>query len=167
MRVKKKSLEDCMKQSTPNLIRILLVVMAISLVAVAILWTPQLVSYATEQTAMPEGVVPAVYALAAAVAVISLLAFLQAFVFPREMERGTLFGEASARALGRVSWLVLADCLLLAVGAAGLFAFGDRLLSPVFAFVLVIGLAVFGVLHSLAGYVREAAELREEAEATL
>jgi hypothetical protein len=167
MRVKTNDLEVSMKKQVPNMIRVLLVMMTLAVLAMAILWTPQVVSYAENQTSLPEGLSLGIHVLAAAISLIALSAFALAFVFPREMEKGTLFGETSARAVGWISWLVLTDCFLLAVGAVGLFVCGERLLSPALAFVDAVGLVVFVMLRLLSSYLREAAELREEVDATL
>ncbi len=156
-----------MKKQVPNMIRVLLVMMTLAVLAMAIFWTPQAVSYAKTQTNLPDGLSVGVYPLAAAVSLIALVAFALAFVFPREMEKGTLFGKLSARAVGWISWLVLTDCVLLAVGVVGLFAYGERLLSPALAFVDAVGLVLFAMLRLLSAYLREAAELKEEVDATL
>ncbi len=159
-----------MKKNTPNLIRILLSIMIVSIIAMMVLWVPRAVSYAEGFLAESEGsgwygIVA--YVISISVAVVAVAVFLISFRFPVAIEKGEIFTEKISVLLRRISILVIADCILFGAGTVGLFVLGDRVLSPALAFADVIGVALFGMLWVLSKYVKDAAVLKEEADCTL
>jgi hypothetical protein len=59
------------------------------------------------------------------------------------------------------------DCILLLGAVVLLLLIGELLVSPLLALIDLIGFALGFLLHVLADYVRRAAILKEEADATL
>lgn len=159
-----------MKNKVPSLIRILLIIMLLSLVALAALWIPDVIDYAEEMLIAKknEGSLRvAAYVLSYTVTAIAISVFIMAFRFPVAIRDGEIFTEKTAVLLKRISVLILADCFLFGAGTVVLLVLGDRVLAPALAFTDGIGFAVAAMLWVLSRYVSEAAILKEEADCTL
>ena len=159
-----------MKKSLPNMIRILLVLMTTATLAMAFLWTPNVISYTKELISgnNAENVISvSVCALSTIITLISLTVYLISFKFPTAIESESIFTQKTAGILKLIAILIFADCFFFGVGIAVLFGLGDRLLAPALAFVDVIGIAISAMLLVLSRYVKDAAYLKEEVDCTL
>ncbi len=92
---------------------------------------------------------------------------LGALRFSELIEADCIFTETTALLLARISLVLLVDCAMFLVGIVALFIVGEFTISPLLALVCLIGLALSVLLHMLSGYIRRAAALKEEADATL
>lgn len=157
-----------MKQRIPHLIRILLVVMMLSVILLAVVWVPDTISYLETFTRGDGiGITAVAYVLAAVITLIALIVFIIAFEFPKTIEKDCVFTQRTAVLLKRIASLILIDCILFATGIVFLMVVGETILSPALAFFDVIGVVLSALLFILSGYIKEAAQLKEEAEYTL
>ncbi len=113
---------------------------------------------------IPQAAVAAIGALLCAPCIVLLVLAMK---LADAVERDEVFTEATARRLSLISLIFLCDCILFLAGIAVMLLFGERLLAPIFALVDLIGLGIAMLLRILAGYIRRAAELKEEVEGTL
>lgn len=159
-----------MKKLLPTMIRILLVFMTLSTLAMAFFWTPRVIDYAIgfiSSTNAKSFIILSGYALSAIIAFIALAIFLASSKFPRAIENDGIFTLKTASLVKRIAILILVDSVFLLTAITALFILGDRLLSPALAFVDVIGIALSAMLFVLSGYVKDASYLKEEADYTL
>ena len=87
--------------------------------------------------------------------------------FSTAIKNDTVFSLATAKRLKWISVLLFADCGVFCSLIAVLFCFGERWFSPLLGFMGFVGLMVAYVLLLLSRYVRNAAALKEEVDATL
>ena len=81
--------------------------------------------------------------------------------------KDAIFSAATAKRLKLIAVLLFAECGLFCAGVAVLLCNGESLLAPVLGVVGLIGLMLAYVLLLLSRYVRQAAVLKEEVDATL
>lgn len=155
-----------MEKRLANIIRAVLILMIAASAIMCIFWLPNAVSYVENYQTL-NGAKGALYAVCYAVAAPLFAVFGLAFKFPEAIKNDTVFSKPTARLLKIISVIIFADCLALGAGAIWLFSVGERVLSPALGFVSFIGLLVALMLFVLHGYVINATELKEEADATL
>lgn len=159
-----------MRRFISNIIRSLLFFMLISSAAMCIFWLPNAVDYASGVFKNAESFKNAEYLLYTIGYIIALplfIVFIIAFKFPTAIEADTIFHEKTAKLIKIISIIIFSDCTLFGALAIWFFCSGERVLSPVLAFVDVIGFTVALMLLVLSEYVRRAAILKEEADYTI
>lgn len=159
-----------MKKAMPKLVRILICVMILSLISMAILWTPRVTEYAlsfVSESGTESAVRAASYISSTLILLISLTVFLISFKFASCFEKDSVFTVSTAKDIKLVAYLVLIDCIILAFVSAFLFFIGDAILAPALAFFDIIGIAIAATLFVLSCYLKDAAKLKEEVDCTL
>ncbi len=109
----------------------------------------------------------AVFALGTALCAPCVALLALAWRFADAVERDEVFTARTAQRLSLISAIFIADCALFLCGIVAMFCFGELLLSPLFALIDLIGFGIGVLLRILSGYIRRAAELKEEVEGTL
>ena len=108
-----------------------------------------------------------VWAYGALLAIPCAVILLMALKLPGAVKHDQIFTVETASLLARIARIFCVDCILLLVAVVLLFLIGELLVSPLLALIDLIGFALGFLLHVLADYVRRAAILKEEADATL
>lgn len=108
-----------------------------------------------------------VYTLGAIVGLPILSIFALGLIFPKSISQDRIFHESTACLLKIIHIILGATCFLLCILGIILFALREALFSFVFIGVGFIGMLVSLMLRVLSLYVRKAAILKEEADATL
>jgi hypothetical protein len=141
---------------------------AIALVgAVFVFWLPSLEAYVAELTAGLPVSSKLVYPFSAVIALLCLGALGAALSFPSAMKKDKIFSCPTASKLSAISLLIaLAGAVIIAC-AVMLFAIGDKLLFFPLLIIAAISLLISFMLGILSNYVKRAALLKEEVDATL
>lgn len=100
-----------------------------------------------------------------AIPCLSILAM--ALDFPTAITSDEIFTPKTARLMGRISLILFVDCLLFLAAIVALFCVGELIVSPLLAMIDLIGFALAFLLRVLADYVKRAAKMKEEVDATL
>ena len=161
-----------MKNKTSIFVRLLLILMITITLAMCILWLPDTIEYCKEFISSLKifNVINTsilLYIFVCLTATPIFLIFIISFRFSSYIEKDMIFHADTAKLLRLISYLLIGDCTLFIIGTVFLFSAGERILSPVFAFVAAIGLTVACMLGVLSDYVYRAAILKEEADLTL
>ena len=147
---------------------ILALIGAIALVAlIFVFWLPSLEAYVAELTADSSVHSRLVYPFSALIALLCLGALGTALSFPSAMKKDKIFSSPTASKLSAISLLIALAGALIIVCAIMLAAIGDKLLFfPLFIIGAIVLLVAF-MLSILSSYVKRAALLKEEVDATL
>lgn len=147
---------------------ILALIGAIVLVALIFaLWLPSLEGYVAELTAESSVHSRLVYPFSAVIALLCLGALGAALSFPSAMKKDKIFSSPTASKLSAISLLIALAGALIIVCAIMLAAIGDKLVFfPLFIIGAIVLLVAF-MLSILSSYVKRAALLKEEVDATL
>ena len=105
--------------------------------------------------------------LGAFIAIPTIAIFTVGLAFPKYIANDQIFSKITADLLKIIHIILGATCFLLCILGIILFAFREALFSFVFIGVGFIGMLVSLMLRVLSLYVRKAAILKEEADATL
>lgn len=155
-----------MKKALSIFIRMLLTFLIAASVIMCIFWLPQAVSYAARFFEV-ETAQALIYILCAVVAAPVFAIFGVSFVFPRAIEKETLFSMGIAKLLKIIGALLIADCIFFSAILVFLLVAGERILAPALLFVGALGITVGSMLLVLSRYVKRAAILKEEVDYTL
>ena len=147
---------------------ILALIGAIALVALIFaFWLPSLEGYVAELTAESSVHSRLVFPFSAVIAILCLGALGAALSFPSAMKKDKIFSSTTASKLSAISLLIALAGALIIVCAIMLAAIGDKLLLfPLFIIGAIVLLVAF-MLSILSSYVKRAALLKEEVDATL
>ena len=147
---------------------ILALIGAIALVALIFaFWIPSLEGYVAELTTESSVHSRLVYPFSAVIALLCLGALGAALSFPSAMKKDKIFSSPTASKLSAISLLIALAGALIIVCAIMLAAIGDKLLFfPLFIIGAIVLLVAF-MLSILSSYVKRAALLKEEVDATL
>ena len=141
---------------------------AIALVGAAFLfWLPSLEAYVTEIAGEFSTYSKLVYPFSAVIALLCLGALGAALTFPSAMKKDKIFSCPTASKLSAISLLIALAGALVIICATLLFAVGDRLLFFPLLMIAAIALLISFMLCILSNYVKRAALLKEEVDATL
>ena len=147
---------------------ILALIGAITLVALIFaFWLPALEGYVAELTADSSVHSRLVYPFSAVIALLCLGALGAALSFPSAMKKDEIFSCVTASKLSAISLLITLAGALIIICAVMLFAVGDRLIFFPLLIISAIILLVAFMLNILSSYVKRAALLKEEVDATL
>ena len=153
-----------MKKQVPLIVNLFITAMIVAGAAMCYGWLPGFVDYANGFLKVSSPVISIVSnCLAMPLFVILVLGY----PFAAAIEKDAIFSAATAKRLKRIAVLLFAECGLFCAGVAALLCSGERLLAPVLGVVGLIGLMLAYVLLLLSRYVRQAAVLKEEVDATL
>ena len=108
-----------------------------------------------------------IWAYGALLAIPCVIILLMALKLPGAVKHDRIFTVETAALLARIALIFCVDCILLLGAVVLLLLIGELLVSPLLALIDLIGFALAFLLHVLADYVRRAAILKEEADATL
>ena len=155
-------------EKTLRILIILSLIGAIALVAaIFVFWLPSLQAYVVTL----EGGLPIlselVYPFSAVIAILCLGALGVALAFPSAMKKDEIFSCVTASKLSAISLLITLAGALIIICAVMLFAVGDRLIFFPLLMISAIILLVAFMLNILSNYVKRAALLKEEVDATL
>ena len=147
---------------------ILALIGAIVLVALIFaFWLPSLEGYVAELTADSSLHSRLVYPFSAVIALLCLGALGAALSFPSAMKKDEIFSCVTASKLSAISLLITLAGALIIICAVMLATIGDKLLFfPLFIIGAIVLLVAF-MLSILSSYVKRAALLKEEVDATL
>ena len=136
-------------------------------VAVFVFWLPSLQSYVAELAQELSWLSQLVYPLAVLIAALCIGSLSIALSFPESMHKDEIFSNLTASKLSLISLLIALTGAVTAVAAVMLFAIGDRLLFFALLIIAAISLLIAFMLNVLSNYVKRAALLKEEVDATL
>lgn len=158
-----------MKLSLSSLIRMVLIILIISTLAMCLFWAPHAVDYALGfiSPELKDMARPLLFTVGTLMSTPLFIIFIISFKFCSEIKTNTIFSSKTANRLKLISIIIFIDCAIFTAGIVWFFCLGERVLSPALAFVDAIGLTVALMLATLSNYVREAAVLKEEADYTL
>ncbi len=108
-----------------------------------------------------------IYAYGALVTLPCVAILIMSFGLSSAVANDRVFTLETAALLSRISAILFADCVLFLVSVIALFFVGEFTVSPLLALIDLIGYGLSILLRVLAGYIRRAAMLKEEADATL
>lgn len=152
-------------------LRILIILSLIGAIALVALifafWLPSLEGYVAELTAESSVHSRLVYPFSAVIALLCLGALGVALTFPSAMKKDEIFSCITASKLSAISLLITLAGALIIICAVMLFAVGDRLIFFPLLIISAIILLVAFMLNILSNYVKRAALLKEEVDATL
>ena len=152
-------------------LRILIILSLIGAIALVALifafWLPSLEGYVAELTAESSVHLRLVYPFSAVIALLCLGALGVALTFPSAMKKDEIFSCVTASKLSAISLLITLAGSLIIICAVMLFAVGDRLIFFPLLIISAIILLVAFMLNILSNYVKRAALLKEEVDATL
>ena len=152
-------------------LRILIILSLIGAIALVALifafWLPSLEGYVAELTAESSVHSRLVYPFSAVIALLCLGALGVALAFPSAMKKDEIFSCVTASKLSAISLLITLAGALIIICAVMLFAVGDRLIFFPLLIISAIILLVAFMLNILSNYVKRAALLKEEVDATL
>ena len=152
-------------------LRILIILSLIGAIALVALifafWLPSLECYVAELTAESSVHSRLVYPFSAVIALLCLGALGLALAFPSAMKKDEIFSCVTASKLSAISLLITLAGALIIICAVMLFAVGDRLIFFPLLIISAIILLVAFMLNILSNYVKRAALLKEEVDATL
>lgn len=152
-------------------LRILIILSLIGAIALVALifafWLPSLEGYVAELTAESSVHLRLVYPFSAVIALLCLGALGVALAFPSAMKKDEIFSCVTASKLSAISLLITLAGALIIICAVMLFAVGDRLIFFPLLIISAIILLVAFMLNILSNYVKRAALLKEEVDATL
>lgn len=114
-----------------------------------------------------EAIHTVIYAFGALVTLPCLVMLFMALGLSSAVENDRVFTRETAALLSRISMLLFIDCIVFLLAVIALFAIGELTVSPLLALIDLVGYALAVLLRVLSGYIRRAAELKEEADATL
>lgn len=156
-----------MKKSIRTLIIVALIVAIALVAAIFIFWLPSLRFYVREMDSSLALLSELVYPISSVIALLSLAPLAVALTFPSEMKKDRIFSEECAFKLSLIALLSALSGALILFCAIALLTIGDRLLCfPLMVISAIIFLVSF-MLITLSGYVRSAAKMKEEVDATL
>ena len=159
------------EQRMEKVLRIFIIIAligAIALVGAAFLfWLPSLEAYVTEIAGEFSTYSKLVYPFSAVIALLCLGALGAALTFPSAMKKDKIFSCPTASKLSAISLLIALAGALVIICATMLFAVGDRLLFFPLLMIAAIALLISFMLCILSNYVKRAALLKEEVDATL
>jgi hypothetical protein len=161
-----------MKNKISSFVNIILIIMTISTAVMCMLWMPQTIDYCKDflvgsKLLSLSNVELILYIFAFVIALPIFVIFFISFKFSSYIKNDTIFHTQTAKRLTLISLLLISDCVLFLTGALALLTTGEKILSPLFIFVSVIGITVAAMLRILSDYVSRAAILKEEADFTL
>ena len=147
---------------------ILALIGAIALVALIFaFWLPSLEGYVAELTEESSVHSRLVYPFSVVIALLCLGALGAALSFPSAMKKDKIFSSPTASKLSAISLLIALAGALILVCAIMLATIGDKLVFfPLFIIGAIVLLVAF-MLSILSSYVKRAALLKEEVDATL
>ncbi len=90
-----------------------------------------------------------------------------ALEFPSAIAADEIFTQKNASLIARISRILFVDCILLLATTVALLCVGEFLVAPLLAMIDLIGFALAFLLYLLADYVKRAAKMKEEVDATL
>ncbi len=108
-----------------------------------------------------------IYGFAGSVATPCVVLLILALPLSAAIKNDSVFTLRTAARLAAIAYLMLIDCIVFLIGLVVLIFLGDPTFWPLFAIVDLIGFSVSILLLVLSGYIRRAAELKEEVDATL
>ena len=153
-----------MKKHVPYLVGAVIGAMALGCAVMCVFWLPVFEAYVTPFLGVAQWVVSVGCAI---IALPLFVIFALAASFPGAIKNDSIFSIAVSRRLKAIAILLAADCALFCVGIVLLLISGEYLLSPALGAVGLIGLVVAYVLLLLSAYIKNAAALKEEVDATL
>ncbi|MBE6591218.1 MAG: DUF2975 domain-containing protein [Ruminococcaceae bacterium] len=153
-----------MKRNIIKLIKPGMLAVILICALLCILWIPRAATYLTECLFVPEAVIYTLFVIAA-LPIFVILAI--GFSFVKDIEKDTVFSIEVSRRVRLVSVLLFCDCLVVFMAAAVLIALGEYILAPALGFIGLMGFLVDCALFILSDYIKRAAILKEESEATL
>ena len=96
-----------------------------------------------------------------------LLILFLAIPFVNAVEKENVFRSETAKRLCLIARILLWDSILFLFSVLLLFFLGEQLVTPLLGILAIVGIALGIFLRILSDYIRDAALLQEEVEATL
>lgn len=156
-----------MKKYLPKLIGIINVLMLLAGCVMCILWVPEAVEHITSVCAALHGMSVLVYTAFGLVSAPIFTVFVMSFGFVPAFERDSVFDRSVARLIKSIALVIFFDCIIFGILSAVIFGMGERLVSPLFVLIALMGITVSVMLLILADHVLRASELKEEVEGTI
>lgn len=160
-----------MNKSLSALIRAFIVFAIATFAAVCICFFPNFCTYVKEffiqKGYVTEYLSALVYIYGAVLVLPCFAVLIMALRFPTAIATDRIFTNETAALLERISRLLAVDCALFSLGIIALFILGELTVSPIFLLIDLIGFGVCFMLLVLADYVKRAAKMKEEVDATL
>ena len=160
-----------MNKSLPALIRAFIVFAIAAFTAVCICFFPSFCTYIKEffiQKGLgTEQLSALVYTYGAVLVLPCFAVLIMALRFPVAIAQDRIFTNETAALLSRISLILAVDCVLFLFGIIALFALRELTVSPLLSLIDLIGFSLAFLLRVLSDYVKRAAQMKEEVDATL
>lgn len=160
-----------MNKNLSNLIYAVLAVLILIFSVVCLFFIPNFALYLDELLAERGTVIPhiraIVYICGALLAAPCLSILVMGFRLNLAVASDTVFTRTTADIVVRISRILCFDCVFFIFGIIALFIIGEGVVSYLFAFIDMVGIAIAFLLRVLSDYIRRAALLKEEADCTL
>ncbi len=153
-----------MSKHISTLIRFILIVLIGAGIVLSIAWLPSFINYIENFSC---NITWLNYTICFAISIPVFIILVLGFYFPWAIERDMIFHLKTAKILRIISILLICDCTVFGIFVTYLLHSGDKLLAPALFFIALIGITVGAVLFILSSYVKRAALLKEEVDATL
>ena len=154
-----------MKTKNHIYVAIVLVMMLVAGAMMCMIWLPETLCYLFEF--LPQGLRWLLRAFCVVIGMIFFGILLVATTFPKAIAQDRIFTAQTAKLVKALAVALFTDSLLLCMVCVWLLTAGERLLMPALLFVSFIGIMVSVAVKMLSHYLACAAELKEEADATL
>ena len=153
-----------MKKHVPFLVNLFITVAIAACAVLCYLWLPLFICAVVSVMDVSSRLVAAICGL---IAIPLFVVLGLGYGFSTAIKKDTVFSLATAKRLKLISVLLFADCGVFCALMAVMFSLGERWFSPLLGFMGFVGLMIAYVLLLLSGYVKNAAALKEEVDATL
>jgi hypothetical protein len=108
-----------------------------------------------------------IYAFGALVSIPCEVILFMSLSLSDAIENDAVFTAKTAETFSAISLILFVDCAVFLGSIIMLFCVGEFTVSPLFALVDLIGFGLSVLLYLLSGYIKRAASLKEEVDATL
>lgn len=160
-----------MNKNLSKLIRAFILFALVAFCAICVCFFPSFTDYVGDFLAEREITLPAsrpfIYAYGVLLTLPCAVILIMALRFPTAIAADRIFTNETAALLSRISVILTVDCLLFLLGIIALFTLREHTVSPLLSLIDLIGFSLAFLLRVLADYVKRAAEMKEEVDATL
>lgn len=149
------------------IIRAVIAALILAFVSICVLFIPNFADYVVSEI-FPCELTRAVICLGGVILAFPCVVMLaMALGIAKAVASDRVFTRDTAALILRISLILLIDCVLFLFAVIALFVVGELVASPLLALIDLIGFALAFLLRVLADYIRRAALLKEEVDATL
>lgn len=161
--------KDIQKMNTrlSKITRAVILALMLFFLIIATVFISNFADYVAEEVLVCELTRTVIFIGGSILAVPCLCVLSMALAFPSAIASDEIFTLKNANLIARISLILCVDCILFLTAIIALLCVGELLVSPLLAMIDLIGFALAFLLRILADYVKRAAKMKEEVDATL